>query len=161
MYTLVIIDMQYCFAAAKTQNIKSPILREIKLAQKHKNPIIVVEYKVDKKHHNGCTVKYITKATGGRTKVPFIKKKTDDGSMVIIDAIKTLTRSRRIRIVGVNTGQCVKDTVNGLVWNGYKPQIVGDACNSYSYENHRFGLLSMKKSKVKILRLKKGLKDFP
>lgn len=153
MYSLIIIDMQPGFLAANHVSIKGPILREIKLAQKHNYPIIVVEYNINKGYH---TKKYITKELSGN--ITFIRKDTDDGSGHVIPILKTITKSKNVRLVGVNTNACVRETAEGMHYRGYKVQVVGDACSASVPTDHESSLLKLKKGrKIKILRLKQGL----
>lgn len=150
MYSLVIIDMQPIFPASGAKNIQSPILREIRLAKKHNYPIVVVEYRFLKNYSR--TRKYITKELG--KKFILVEKDRDDGSGALAPVLKGITKSKNVRLVGVNTHGCVKDTAEGLQWHGYNVKVVGDACNAEWSTDHQWALSKLTKNGVKVLRFK-------
>ena len=153
MHTLVIIDVQPVFRAAKSKRIENPILREIKLAKKNKYPIIVVEYrKKGPSWIQSRTCSFVTKELGGNC--VYVTKERDDGASVIAPALRKITKSKTIRVVGVNTGACVIETVNGMIRRGYKVQIVADGCNDEYLGSHHETIAQLKKRKIttKVLR---------
>lgn len=126
MHTLCIIDMQPAFQAAKNTRLVAPILREIALAKKNDYPIVLVEYDPGQ---YGKSLKYVSSAIGKYNKAISVEKFANDGSEVISNTIKKITRSNRVRVLGVNTDCCISETVIGLWWRfGFAVEVVGDAC---------------------------------
>ena len=155
MHTLVIIDMQLPFAGSGKESLRRPILREIELSKRNGWPIVLVEY--DYADWLGTTQRYILDALSGSDYVTCSKKR-DDGSNEVHTELVKLTKSKRVRIVGVNTDCCVKYTALSLHSRfGYTVQVVADSCwsawDQYS-ENacHQRGLNIMTKNNIRILR---------
>ncbi|MFA5758531.1 MAG: isochorismatase family protein [Clostridia bacterium] len=124
MHTLAIIDMQSEFEASKNKDLQPSILREINLCRRNNWPIILVEY-----FNSGNTCRFITNNLRNYNKLLYIIKYEDDGSMPIDRAVRTITRSKNLRVVGVNTDYCVKQTAVSLARDyGYKVNIVDDGC---------------------------------
>jgi len=153
MYSLVIIDMQPVFKASQEPGLVQPITREIQLAKKKGYPIVVVEYETKGKGKN--TLEYIAKKV--REYGSFVIKNTDDGAWAIIPMLKARTRSKKVRVVGVNTAACVYQTVCSLAEEGYKVQVIADGCWDSFVPNHNKYLVKMaKREGVSLHRLRKG-----
>lgn len=154
-YCLCIIDMQATFEASMEPSIKTPILREIELAKKNNQNIIIVEY-TSICYNYKPTFDWITSAIGTYKKSQLVLKCNDSGSHEVNAALKAkLIKTRNIRVVGVNTEQCVCDTAVGLAKLGYNVHCVQDACASDS--DHEYGIRVMNKNKVKVMRQGKTL----
>lgn len=105
-YTLVIIDMQPYFAAACNNKVLiRNINSEIKRARSLNNHIMFVRY-------IGCgsitrSLKY---ATDGYPNVSVVEKDDMDGGDLVLARLKDIGRTH-LRMCGVNTEQCVFETV--------------------------------------------------
>lgn len=140
-YVLLIVDMQPQFPAASGKTIIKNCKREIRKAMQEKASIIFLEYM-------GCgtTNDSLLSLTDGYEQVWTQEKSSDDGSDVASSLIWKYSLSRtHIKVCGVNTDCCVKETVRGLISVFPKAEIdvIGDACNSDW--DHGYGLSSMKK----------------
>jgi len=131
MHSLVIIDMQPGFSGACTTSLRQPILREIELCKKHKWPIIIVEFCRGAKFNFsfGATMPYIRNALIGHHRYRYVYKTQNDGSTKVRDALKLFTKCKKVRVVGVNTCACVRETALGLQKKNYKVSIIMDGCN--------------------------------
>jgi nicotinamidase-related amidase len=125
MHTLVIVDMQKFFTAANNVFLVKSIKREIELSKKHNWPIIVLEY-----NECGRTKSSISSQLWNYPYKYITKKFQDDGSFEAFSAITKLTKSKNIRIVGVNTDACVISTAYGLMLYNYNVTFVNDGCRS-------------------------------
>ncbi len=129
--TLVIIDMQYGFNNANAQRTINNVIKQINLAKKENNYIIIVEYLP---HINyKATRPEIMMAIGDHAHIK-VYKYLDDGSQPILDACKLHKYPTDLfRICGVNTNACVKQTIKGLFKRNSisKLEIVPAACNGY------------------------------
>jgi len=133
-YSLVIIDMQRGFLAARQPSLKEPILREIALARKYNRQIVVAHFA-----GYGRTNDYILKALKGYTNKVFVRKTTDDGS----DEVVKVLQNNNVRICGVQSSVCVFETAYSLK-NYYHINntpinvfLVKDACGDYIKKNAR------------------------
>jgi nicotinamidase-related amidase len=133
MHTLVIVDMQASFKSSNNLRLIHNIFREIDLAKKHNWPIVVLEYK-----DHGKTHKDIINRIGRYNKKRVSTKSIDDGSYEADGQIRNLTKSKRVRLVGVNLNACVLDTACGLKRLKYKVEIVNDACRSDGFWMHEW-----------------------
>ena len=145
--------MQPAFEASREFGLIKPILREVHLAKKNKYPIVVLEYKTVNPD-NQKTLEFITKEVQDYAR--FVMKYKDNGADYVDPVIRSLTRSKKIRVLGVNTGACVKSTVNALTVKGYTVEIVADACwDSFAYLHYKQIALFKKKNIVRVLRYNK------
>jgi nicotinamidase-related amidase len=152
MHTLVIIDMQRYFSASLDKSLVKPILREINLSKRNNWPIIMVEYINLNGKSYGKTLPFISKSLKDYSRKVTVKKCRDDGSREISAALRKLTRSKSVRIVGVNTLECVRLTAQGLVDKNYNVTIIFDGCNS-SYMRHNDTVRVLKYHKFNLMRL--------
>jgi len=107
---LVIIDMQKDFQAALGSEIIKEILKQINISKGQNLPIVFVRYQGE-----GEIVPCLLKRAKKRM-VFFITKDDCDGSREIISLLKKKKiKSRKLRICGVNTDECVQETVKGLL----------------------------------------------
>ena len=111
-YTLVIIDMQPYFPACK--KVVKSVCDYINKAKKYGQPIILVEYYECSDSH-----KKILEAIGSYGMVYLVSKNQNNGSCEVADALKRNKLPNNLRVVGVNTSACVKDTVYGLLEYGF------------------------------------------
>jgi hypothetical protein len=83
----------------------------------------------------GPTKRYILDAIRNYPRKTFVRKYGDDGSSWISNKLET----KNIRVCGVNTTQCVADTVWGVGHCGFNVSVVKDACadlNENCYDIH-------------------------
>ena len=148
-YTLICIDMQPGFVAAKDPVTINACAKEISFAIENKNPIIIVEYK-----YNGPTWPRLTNLVRDYPFVSFIKKNDDDGSEDIMNFFyRCKIQPERIRIVGVNTDACVLATLYSLYTAScFRLEIVRKACNSTSAASEIEGCFTdLQKLGVKVI----------
>jgi nicotinamidase-related amidase len=127
-YSLVIIDMQPSFIAAKQSSLRKPILREIALAKKHNRQIIVVHFA-----RYGRTINYILKELKGYKNKSFVRKNDVDGS----DKTNRVLKNNNVRICGIEASECVFETASGLSKMGFNVSLVKDACGDCIEKNVR------------------------
>jgi nicotinamidase-related amidase len=140
-YTLVVVDMQDTFPASRNRRVRANCKREIMLAMERGADIIFVEY-----IGQGPTIPSLVRLTDSYHRVFFTRKSTDDGSKEVTKTIKdNRLKSKRIKIVGVNTNCCVLETVSGLSSRMKKSslEVMAKACNSSSRYYHLDGLGDM------------------
>lgn len=126
MPTLCVIDMQPRFAASQKPQIIRNVRREIRSARYRKDAIIFVEYE-----NCGPTDKRILEALKGYRKKLLVRKNSQGGAHEVLRALKDKGWDTNLRIVGVNTDQCVAATVNSLHKSGKVTQtLIVDACNT-------------------------------
>lgn len=124
--TRVIIDMQEDFSAACRPEVICGVKKEIEIAILENAPIIIVEY-ID----CGKTRKEIIDLVDCLDLAVKVKKSGDCGTRVVLNAIKkNKFPSDHIRVCGVNTDWCVRETVNGLLRSlkETKIELVKSAC---------------------------------
>lgn len=122
-YTLVVVDMQPQFEAAKSRRCVENVLAEIAAAKAANAAIIVLEYV-----NFGPTNSRIVKAVRSYDRGYFKVKCWDDGSDEVLSMCSICQLSRSFRVVGVNYGACVKATAIGLRSHGYHVEVVKKAC---------------------------------
>ncbi len=140
-YTLVVIDMQPYFTAARGKRILANCQKEIQTARKLNNYILFVEYE-----NCGRTDQRLIDLVNGYHKTLTVVKNDDDGSWELQKALRYLQQHKKpLKVCGVNTDMCVYDTVYGLlkVMPWIKIKVVEDACDSY--QDHMYGLTLLKK----------------
>jgi len=157
MYTLVVVDLQDSFCDNISFNrIKNNVLREIQIAKRNNNNILVLRYV-------GCgpISSFVRKAIVNYRYKKTITKCTDDGSLYVNRFIeKNNIKTNKIRVVGVNISACVWDTVVGLREMGYDVVVPADCCDNvyyFSIEKYRDEenvsyLKKMIKRGVKVIR---------
>ena len=130
MSTLCVIDVQPAFKPAEI--ILPAVVKEIEKAKNNNNGIVVLEYKSFMRSYEivrNVLGKYKNKAFGF--------KSTDDGSIHFLEACKSRGFVLDVvKIIGVNTGYCVRATVLGLLWSERVKQVevVLNAVNGYNPE---------------------------
>ena len=134
--TLCIIDMQPFFNSSQADFVIEGVLNQIRLAKRRDAGVVLVEYV-----SCGGTDKRIKEALKGYKRFYKVRKNSNDGSKVIINAIKCKHSfsKKRIRVCGVNTGYCVYETAAGLANKlpGVSIELAEDACNDV-IEKHAY-----------------------
>jgi nicotinamidase-related amidase len=153
-YSLILIDLQPIFSAAAKPSVQRACIREIKKAIKDRAPIVFVEF-------NGYepTLPLLTEVVkqANYKKAYHVVKYGNDGGYEISQFLtKKHLPKMNMRVGGVNSNFCVKETVQGL--KNYIPganiHVVADACNC-AYGSHKTGLQAMKQLPgVKVIRAK-------
>jgi len=137
MYTLVIIDMQDNFAAAKYKSVQYGCISEIEQAIKRNAPIVFVEYR-----YSGKTVESLKQliAAVKYENVHTVTKTTNNGASAINKLLqrKKLPKNH-LRVCGVNTDCCVLETIEGFNSmyrnRNFLIEVVLNACGSeHSHE---------------------------
>lgn len=124
---LVVIDMQPCFEASKSQKVIEENIKQIRKAKSNNQHIIVIEYSDLILTH----IK-IKKELKNYDKVKYIKKRYDSGSAQLVKYFKKQEFwPNEINFMGVNTDACVYSTVNNF--------------NKHILKNN-------KKTKIKVIR---------
>ena len=126
--TLVVIDMQPEFKAAKNPNTVISVTAEIMKAMINHHAIVIVEYE-----GSGSSHKAFYDLLKDYPFVSRLTKKCDDGSGEIVTRLKRRGFPvNQIRVCGVNTDCCVASTVYGLLWRlkTSKIELVKSACNA-------------------------------
>lgn len=123
MYSLVIVDMQPAFEAAKCNVTTDNVMRLIRQAKEDKANIITLEYE-----GFGPTRADLMMDLCSYDKYANAKKSDDDGSDEAIEAGASMFS--KVIVCGVNTSYCVNETVQGLLRNGKEVVVVRDACNN-------------------------------
>ncbi|KKN43555.1 hypothetical protein LCGC14_0702020 [marine sediment metagenome] len=154
-YTLVIIDMQPRFDSAYgnrplIKKIRQEIARAIELS----NHIMFVWLTC-----SGKITPALKAAVRGYSSVSYVPKTSQDGGTEVLEA---LPRKTHIRFCGVNTNQCVQDTVltvakdyarNNYAGGRLKIEVIANGCASFFDSNHDAGLRIMNaQSNIKIDR---------
>jgi hypothetical protein len=147
-YTLVIVDMQENFDSVLGNVVRANCRREISKAINDNAAILVLEY-----HCSGETVRDIRSMVDGYRRCWTASKYMDDGSNKVEELVYAHRLAKaHIKVCGVNTDCCVRQTVRGLTsrFPRSKIDVIADACAS-SYD-HVGGLRSLKKmSNVNVL----------
>ena len=133
--------MQREFAASKNKRVIANCCAEISKAIDDRAYIIFVEFV-----SHGMTNKSLVKLTDSYSKTFFLRKTKNDGSKEILNLLRGFKiKPRLVKVCGVNTSYCVRDTVSGLSdrLKVYAPrtkiQVLSRSCNCY--DNHRIGLM--------------------
>lgn len=123
MYTtLAIIDVQEKFMAASS--VIKRVVHQIELARRRHDGIVLVELGDPQSYDE------IYRALRNYSGYVVTKKRHDDGSKEVLDAIRSNKYALdRIRLCGVNTCACVRSTAYGLIRSGFvrKVEIASDA----------------------------------
>lgn len=124
-YTLVVIDMQPVFPAA--EEVLYPVIDLIKSAMVDKSNIVVVEYSYDGSVH---TYEQILDKIENYPLKAIVKKRQDNGSKQVQEALHSFEHNNELKICGVNLCCCVRDTALGLSRSKkFKIEVVRNACN--------------------------------
>lgn len=126
-YTLVIVDMQPDFEAARCEETIEAVIELIAQAYVDGMPIVVLEY------DDYCrTDDRVMEALEG-TDYHVVGKDNDDGSDEIFQVVAAYLVPTRFKVCGVNYSACVAATVDGLIrGHGIDPQnieVIEKACN--------------------------------
>lgn len=147
MATLIIVDMQPYFGGSQEPWLIKNVCREIREAKKRKDGIVVLQF-------DGCgrTDKRIIKTIGLYSHKAIKWKYDCDGSSIVISTMRKLKLEMgSLRVVGVYTNACVKDTVLGLSNALPKSEIVlvADACNHETRTNRNHGRSGIRRKNIK------------
>ena len=146
MYNLLIIDTQPIFPASKKIIFKT--LEEIYVANSDGMQIVFLEYWANNFGKDQETTSLLLKAAINKS---IIKKYTQDGSKEVVNYFfKLFGYVPELRVCGVNTDQCVFDTVKGISKKtSNKIAVVSKACHSDL--DHKSGIFKIKKLKNTIV----------
>jgi hypothetical protein len=132
--TLVVIDMQYGFEASRNPETIEAVKREIAIHINHGWPIVIVEcrpgqfcrtYPQIMNMLDMCPTELCTR----------VEKEHNDGSQQVLRACREMGFSmEQLRVCGVNTTQCVQETVVALSYELPNSciEVVKDACNDWN-----------------------------
>jgi nicotinamidase-related amidase len=131
--TLIIIDMQPYFAAARDKECQRGVIREIQTAKQNGDGIILVAYRrpQDIADLTYGYVDEITDAIGDYPRCIGVPKKDDDGSNEVQGALTASAFGTEVLLCcGVNTGACVRVTAKGLAckYPNSAVVVIADAC---------------------------------
>ncbi len=147
--TLVVVDMQPAYEAALHPWTISNVTREVTAARHSNWGIVIVEF-----CDHEPTIKAVMRPLLKKTlygKLVVVEKDIPDGSTPVIAAIEQNGFSDNlIRVCGVNTHECVQDTVNGLARKRPEStiEVASGACNCHTKQSwksfHREANVSIK-----------------
>jgi len=152
MYTLVVVDMQHKFFAARNLNTQKACKKAITKAIKNKSPIVFLEFV-----NYGPTLPSLTKLTRDYPKAFHVSKNEWDGSS---ESLKALTdnkiESSKFKVCGIYTDCCVAATARGLVDKRptSKVEVLASACWAIDDSFHKCGLDQMSGYKKRIRLVK-------
>lgn len=145
MYTLVVVDMQPAFRSSQNQATIDRCNELIQQAIKDEAPIVFLEFEGYEQ-----TDSRLLAAVEGYNHAHFKSKYENDGSFQVKETIELHQYPHEtIRVCGVNTNYCVRETVLGLVemkedkrinFKKIEVSMSGTNCNFY----HLQGLDAMK-----------------
>lgn len=141
-YSLIVIDMQYEFDAAKNRRTVRNCSREIQRAMNDDVPIVFVEF-----IGYGKTKKSLLSKLSSYKKFGIVKKCECGGGFEISNFLKKKKFPfQKLKICGIQTNICVRQTVEQLldICPQSKIEIVGDACYDVSDGEHEYGLEQLK-----------------
>ncbi|MDP2696096.1 MAG: isochorismatase family protein [bacterium] len=142
-YTLVIIDMQPHFGAAKNKILLSSIKLEIAKAIKLNNHIMFVRYIGCGKISSG-----LLKMIIHYNNVSFVNKDDQDGGHETLMALSVYNARTNLKFCGVNTDECVRDTITHIAMRypkRFKIHVMENCCYSYSEASHKGGICALSK----------------
>lgn len=139
MKALVIIDVQDTFCETDKSfpnrdlfsDIKQSLLNAIKSARDNGDLIIIVLYE-----NYGAPSAFVKNAIRGYHNKYNVEKSNDDGSSEVHAKLNKLKFSGSLDICGVNTSQCVLDTICGLSDIGWCVNIIPEACMDYCKDSY-------------------------
>ena len=133
-YTLIVIDVQYYFMAARSKSLQNNIIREIKKAAALSNPIVFVEYA-------GETIWGVRYAVENYPHAYEVAKMGVNGGREIHALLKHKGLCKTLRVCGVQTEACVFQTVSELFdIADYDITLVSSACGSVDESTHDDGI---------------------
>lgn len=135
--TLLVVDMQSSFKAARNKRIQNNCLKLIKKATYNREPIIFLEYV----NHSKTIPKLRGAAMTYYNKSFFISKNKNSGAYQVHKIIKAFRFSKNITVCGVNTDYCVSATIIDLLKYKYKITLVENACNSNTNRKQAFNYI--------------------
>jgi hypothetical protein len=152
-YTLCVIDMQAIFSSSQEPRVQQSCIREIKKAIRDRSVILFVEYA-----GYPATIPALTDivAQANYKRAYHVIKSRNDGGQEVTDFLtKHHLPKMNMRVCGVNTDYCVRETVDGI--RRFLPtanlHVIADACGSTW--DHKSGLRQMKQvPNVKVIRAK-------
>jgi len=111
MYTLVVVDMQPQFRSSQNQTTKKSVNNLLKKAVKDKAAIIFLEF-----GGYDRTDSELMATVQGYKRAFYRTKHENDGSDEVLETIqKQALPRRKLKVCGVNTNYCVRETVEGLI----------------------------------------------
>lgn len=125
---LVIIDMQVSYFESKNALLLSKVVKHVQKAMKRNAPIIVLEFL-----GQGKTQSVIMELLRDYGNYSVVGKKDSDGSKQVTDILREkwgLVNPVALNVCGIYTTACVAATVDGLVKNKYKVNVILEACDS-------------------------------
>jgi len=142
-YTLIVIDVQPHFSAAK--KVKRACIKELNKAIDNKAHIVFLEFET-----YGNTYQELMDVIKEKKykKIGVGLKWEDDGSDQVEEIInKKRMIKTKFKVVGVNTGYCVLATVEGLAKKYPKAyiEVLSKACNSSYYHKTELGWIEHNK----------------
>jgi hypothetical protein len=150
-YSLIIVDMQKIFSSSQDAQVQKSCIREIKKAIRDRSVILFVEYA-----GYDPTIQVLTDIvvqTNYKRVYHVIKRGNDGGKEVIDFLVKHHLPKMNMRVCGVNTDYCVRETINGIKQHlpSARINLVADACGSNW--SHVSGLQQIKQvPNVKVIR---------
>jgi nicotinamidase-related amidase len=131
-YCLIVVDMQSKFEASNNPDTIKNCVKEIKKAVKNNMPIIILEY-----DGFGPTQHALMNSMRNYPKRYWYEKCTDSGADEVHYIVKRFRLSKNLKVVGVNTDACVRDTIYDLAckpkrYRNYKIEVISKACNTES-----------------------------
>ena len=138
---LYIVDMQPGYPGSF--NIIDEVIREINLAKRRDDVVAFVTLMADSGYGKTHPQLLDTARAGGYQKVLQTTKNGADGSNELMALLaQNNTTPRRVRVVGVNRGACVFNTVQGLIGlpeRKFKIEVVCDATSdSFPLGQHKW-----------------------
>jgi hypothetical protein len=129
--TLLVVDMQTEFRAAKRKAVIAGVVAEIAAARLQRRPVMLLGF-MDAPH-----VPDVLQAVKGYRKAVQVVKFDDDGSEEALEALYELKWPRdNLRVCGVHLGACVAATVVGLAdhFEVNRIEVAFTACGSKTIE---------------------------
>jgi nicotinamidase-related amidase len=126
--TLVLIDIQPCYAASNFKRLHTTISQEVNLAKSKNRPIILVEF--DGGFEYFPTHPWLLELVQDYDRFQLVTKRQDDGGKEVIECIRKHRYRMPVRVCGVNWEACVFETVMTLSKYG-RVQVVKNGCGSW------------------------------
>jgi len=127
-YTLLVIDMQPEFRASNDVKTLRECAKQIRRAIKYNQPVVFAEFV-----RFGPTHTSLTKLVKEYDRSFTFLKNRESGAIEFENVISHFSFPKKIRVVGVNTDQCVLYTVRDLSSGGFSIKeitVISDACNT-------------------------------
>lgn len=126
--TLVLIDMQPCYAASSFKRVRRAISKEVQLAKSKSRPIILVEFDAGQEY--APTHEWLMEMIQDYHRFRLVTKSQDDGGKEVIECIRSNRFRMPVKVCGVNWDACVFETVLTLSKYG-RVQVVKNGCGSW------------------------------